>query len=162
MSHLKLLVVLLVGVPSPPTLNVVSVDGFIDESWQVLKGSLGVAVNRPAHQCTQTLQEHYQCMACKHPASAIMQCWYVMVHTVMQCRWHKNYIVLHVAFVYITCISTIETWQCNMLHEKAEHLQVAHEHGVDLQQRHKEGTHTGNKVRICVHVAGGFAAAHLN
>ena len=50
LSHLELLVVLLVGEPGPPALNVVSVDGFIDKTWQVLKGSFGVTVNRPAHQ----------------------------------------------------------------------------------------------------------------
>ena len=32
-KYLKLLVVLHVWVPGPPTLNIVSVNGFVDESW---------------------------------------------------------------------------------------------------------------------------------
>lgn len=47
--HLQLLVGLFVRVPCPPTLNVVSVNGFTDESRQVLKRSLSKAVNRPAY-----------------------------------------------------------------------------------------------------------------
>lgn len=47
-SHLKLLVVLLVWEPSPSTLNIVTIDGLINVAWQVVKGDLGEAVNRPA------------------------------------------------------------------------------------------------------------------
>ena len=62
--YLKLLVVLLVGVPRPPTLNVVAIDGLIDVAGQVVKRHLGVAIYWPAHiqhtQSAYTASVHIQ------------------------------------------------------------------------------------------------------
>ena len=59
-KYLQLLVVLLVRVPGPPTLNVVTVDGLIDVARQVVQRHLGVAVNWPACESHNSALEHHR------------------------------------------------------------------------------------------------------
>lgn len=47
-TYLQLLVVLFIRIPGPTSLNVVTVNGLIDEARQICQRHLGVAVHRPA------------------------------------------------------------------------------------------------------------------